>query len=106
MRHLPNPTRYVFDSDPSAYHRLMERADAGEVNLTEVIEARFLERWSYCGVDLKCAAHEYALVSEVSGDLRIPISDVCSDCLGHLDEDRRMRGLPPLCDTLTVVESE
>ena len=84
----------------------MERANTGEIGLSEVIEARFLERWSYCGVDLKLLDHDYALPAQVGRNNRTPISEVCGDCLGHLDEDRHMRGLPPLCDTLTIVESE
>lgn len=106
VRHLPNTARYIFDNDPSTYHRLMARADAGEINLTEVIEARFLERWSYCGVDLKLAEHDYVLPGRIGRDHRTPITEVCGDCLGHLDELRGLQGLPPLCDMMAVVESE
>lgn len=95
MKHLPDPDRTVFDHEtPLTEFESKSIVSLDAIQLRETIEARFIERRAFCGADLKVSGVEYILASHAGRE--VPFTAVCGDCLGQLDERRRLEGLPPL----------
>lgn len=95
MKHLADPIRTIFDHDKSLSGleaKALVSMNADQIR--DALEARFLERWSYCGIDLKDPKNVYTVAMHAGRS--VPFPQVCGDCLGALDEVRRKEGKPTL----------
>lgn len=92
MKHISDPDLTVFN--PTTVLEPQSIITLGVTQLRGIIEAMFTARKSYCGIDLKDPSSDYVLPSHAGHE--VPVSTLCGDCLGRLDEARRLEGLPPL----------
>lgn len=106
MLHLPDPSRYVFDKTFNSPEHRRHLAEMSAFDLTAEVEKSFLERWSFCGVDLKDPVNGYTNISSTGPGREHGFHEVCGDCLGQLDERRRVQGLPSLQEERHAYEAD
>lgn len=88
MIHIPDPTRYVYGHfDVESYRLGVFRliGDKSELLISH-LEDVFIERWSYCGLELKSGHIDYERFPDVGPETEHPLYTVCGECLSLCDE--------------------